>query len=47
MIEVKIKIDDRTFDRISHIEVRKRKDEIIAVEIPKAKQIECISSAGK
>lgn len=42
-----IEIDEKELERISHLEVRKRKDEIIVLEVPKAKQIKSITPAGE
>ena len=44
---VEIKIDEKIFERGGHIEVRKRKGEIVILEVPKSKQIECVSSNGR
>lgn len=37
---IKIEIDEKVLDRGSHVEVRKRKDVIVILEVPKAKQID-------
>lgn len=39
---IEIKLDEKIFERGSHIEIRKRKDEIVILEVPKAKQLENI-----
>lgn len=44
---VMIEIDEKSLERISHLEVRKRKDEIVILEVPKAKQIQSITPAGE
>lgn len=44
---IKIEIDERILNRGSTIEVRKRKNEIVILEIPKAKQIQSVAPDGE
>lgn len=41
---MKIEIDEKILDKGSHIEIRKRKDGIVILEIPKGKQIQIVSA---
>ena len=36
---MKIEIDEKRLDKISHFEIRRRKDSVVIVEIPKGKTI--------
>lgn len=37
---MQIEIDEKRLDKISHIEIRRRKDAVVVVEIPKGKTIQ-------
>ena len=39
---MQIEVDEKLLDKGSHIEIRKRKDEIVVMEVPKSKQIKTV-----
>jgi len=42
-----IEIDEKRLDRISHFEIRRRKESIVVVEIPKGKTVEEIKKENR